>query len=141
MVTIKQEIKTSGNSLMKNKLCEVVIKPSRGGKIRIFSKGADVSFDADIENLYSTDHCVTLCSKEHRTLLGDYKYKAMLCEHFMAACAICKIPYVANITGLGTAVENGGLMQKLTVFLYRIGLGKAKTIFFQNSENKAFFAI
>ena len=91
MVTIKQEIKTSGNSLMKNKLCEVVIKPSRGGKIRIFSKGADVSFDADIENLYSTDHCVTLCSKEHRTLLGDYKYKAMLCEHFMAACAICKI--------------------------------------------------
>lgn len=91
MVTIKQEIKTSGNSLMKNKLCEVTIKPSRGGKIRIFSKGADVGFSAEINNLYSTDHCVTLCSKEHRTLLGDYKYKAMLCEHFMAACAICKI--------------------------------------------------
>ena len=43
MVTIKQEIKTSGNSLMKNKLCEVVIKPSQTGKIRIFSKGADVT--------------------------------------------------------------------------------------------------
>lgn len=91
MVTIKSEIKTSGNSLMKNKICDVVIKPSRGGKIRIFSKGADVCFNADIDNLYSTDHCVTLCSKEHRTLLGDYKYKAMLCEHFMAACAICNI--------------------------------------------------
>lgn len=91
MVTIKSEIKTSGNSLMKNKLCEVVIKPSNEGKIRIFSKGADVGFDADIENLYSTDHCVTLCSKSQRNLLGDYKYKAMLCEHFMAACAFCKI--------------------------------------------------
>ena len=91
MVTIKTEIKTSGRSLMKNLQCEVVIKPSRGGKIRIFSKGADVCFNAEIENLHSTDHCVTLCSKEHRTLLGDYKYKAMLCEHFMAACAICKI--------------------------------------------------
>ena len=91
MVTIKSEIKTSGKSLMKNKLCDVVIKPSHCGKIRIFSKGAEVGFDADIENLYSTDHCVTLCSKEHRTLLGDYKYKAMLCEHFMAACAFCKI--------------------------------------------------
>lgn len=91
MVTIKQEIRTSGNSLMKNKLCEVVIKPSQSGKIRIFSKGADVGFLADIDNLCSTDHCVTLCSKEHRNLLGDYKYKAMLCEHFMAACAICKI--------------------------------------------------
>lgn len=91
MVTIKNEIKTSGNSLMKNKPCEVVIKPSQAGKIRIFSKGADVCFDASIENLHSTDHCVTLCSKEHRTLLGDYKYKAMLCEHFMAACALLKI--------------------------------------------------
>lgn len=91
MVTIKQEIKTEGNSLMKNKHCEVVIKPSRGGNIRIFSKGSDVCFNAGIDNLFSTDHCVTLCSKEHRGLLGDYKYKAMLCEHFMAACAICKI--------------------------------------------------
>lgn len=76
---------------MKNKPCDVVIKPSRAGKIRIFSKGSDVCFDASIENLHSTDHCVTLCSKEHRTLLGDYKYKAMLCEHFMAACALLKI--------------------------------------------------
>lgn len=91
MVTIKTEIKTSGNSLMKNKPCEVIIKPSQTGKIRIFSKGSDVCFDACIDNLYSTDHCVTLCSKEHRTLLGDYKYKAMLCEHFMAACALLKI--------------------------------------------------
>lgn len=91
MVTIKNEIKTSGRGLMKNKNCEVVIKPSRGGGIRIFSKGADTPFNVCIENLHSTDHCVTLCSKDKRTLLGDYKYKVMLCEHFNAACAICKI--------------------------------------------------
>lgn len=91
MVTIKNEIKTSGKSLMKNKMCEVTLKPSRGGGIRIFSKGAETPFTVCIENLYSTDHCVTLCSKEQRTLLGDYKYKVMLCEHFIAACAICGI--------------------------------------------------
>ncbi len=91
MGTIKTEIKTSGKGLMKNKNCEVVIKPSSSGHIRIFSKGAETPFNVCIENLYSTDHCVTLCSKEHRTLLGDYKYKVMLCEHFIAACAICRI--------------------------------------------------
>ena len=91
MVTINREITVSGNSLMKNKPCEVLIKPSRGGKINIYAKNSDVPFSADIDNLYSTDHCVTLCSKEHRNLLGDYKYKAMLCEHLMAACAFCKI--------------------------------------------------
>jgi len=89
MSTILNEIKLSGNTLMKNHQCDVVIKPSRGGKIRIFVEGAEVGFEANVDNVYSTDHCVTLCSKEHRTLLGDYKYKAMLCEHFMAACAIC----------------------------------------------------
>lgn len=76
---------------MKNRECEVIIKPSDTGRIRYYSNNSDYSFDACIENLHSTEHCVTLCSKEHRTLLGDYKYKAMLCEHFMAACAICKI--------------------------------------------------
>ena len=90
-VTIKNEIRTSGRGLMKNKNCDVVIKPSHSGKIRIFSKGADVSFDVCIENLYSTEHCITLCSKEHRTLLGGYKYKVVLSEHFTAACAICGI--------------------------------------------------
>ncbi|MBR5093674.1 MAG: glycosyltransferase family 4 protein [Oscillospiraceae bacterium] len=54
------------------------------------------------------------------------------------ACASLGIPYVANITGLGTAVENGGLMQKLTLSLYRRGLRKAQMVFFQNKENERF---
>ena len=54
------------------------------------------------------------------------------------ACAMMHVPYVANITGLGTAVENGGLMQKITTTLYKIGLKKAQKVFFQNSENRDF---
>ena len=55
------------------------------------------------------------------------------------ACAKRGIPYVVNITGLGTAVENGGLVQKITVMLYRIALRKAQKVFFQNTENQQFF--
>lgn len=55
------------------------------------------------------------------------------------AAALSNVPYVANITGLGTALENGGLMQKLTLTLYRIGFRKISTIFFQNEENRNFF--
>jgi len=54
------------------------------------------------------------------------------------ACSDLKIPYVANITGLGTALENPGLMQKITIPLSRYGLRKAKKVFFQNSENRDF---
>ena len=54
------------------------------------------------------------------------------------ACRVCKTPYITNITGLGTAVENGGVMQKITLFLYKLGLKKASCVFFQNEENERF---
>lgn len=52
------------------------------------------------------------------------------------ACASRRIPYVSNITGLGTAIENGGLVQKITTTLYKIGLKHAQKVFFQNSDNR-----
>src|SRR5437868_10651112 len=55
------------------------------------------------------------------------------------ACRMSKVSYIANITGLGSAVENAGLLQKITLFLYKISLKKAKCIFFQNKENEEFF--
>jgi glycosyltransferase involved in cell wall biosynthesis len=49
-----------------------------------------------------------------------------------------KIPYIPNITGLGTAVEEKGILQFITISLYKIALKKSKMIFFQNQENKDF---
>lgn len=54
------------------------------------------------------------------------------------ACRVMRVPYIANITGLGTAVQNGGFLQRLTLTLYKMGLKKAKTVFFQNAENQKF---
>lgn len=53
-------------------------------------------------------------------------------------CAKKKIPYVANITGLGTAIESGGIMQKIGLSLYKKGLKRAQKVFFQNIENRDF---
>lgn len=55
------------------------------------------------------------------------------------ACASTNVPCVANITGLGTAVENGGIVQKITILLYKIAFRKLKMLFFQNKENMDFF--
>lgn len=54
------------------------------------------------------------------------------------AAASLGVPYVANITGLGPAVENGGLIRKITLPLYRYGLRKAQKVFFQNQSNLDF---
>lgn len=55
------------------------------------------------------------------------------------ACRLLRIRYMPNITGLGTAVEYPGHMQRLTTFLYKIGIAGADCVFFQNEENEQFF--
>lgn len=50
-----------------------------------------------------------------------------------------KIPFVANITGLGTAVEQRSIKQKFIVLLYKIAFKNVQKVFFQNEENKKFF--
>ena len=54
------------------------------------------------------------------------------------ACGKLKVPYVANVTGLGV-VGDKGILQKLMLTLYRWGCKKAKCVFFQNKANLDFF--
>lgn len=85
-------------------------------------------------------------------LIGDYKsilkkvnpdlvitytikpnlYMGMLCKNR-------NIPYVINITGLGTAFQSKGVMLKLFVGMYKIACRKAQTVIFENCENMQIF--
>lgn len=53
-------------------------------------------------------------------------------------CRINKRPYICNITGLGTALENKGILKKITILLYKIALKKVNCCFVQNTENLDF---
>lgn len=53
-------------------------------------------------------------------------------------CRIKNIPYICNITGLGTSIEDKGLMQKMIFILYKIALKNVKCCFVQNNENLQF---
>lgn len=55
------------------------------------------------------------------------------------ASRMLKIPYLVNITGLGSAMEGEGLLQKLTSCMYRVAMKKAGCIFFQNEMNRQLF--
>ena len=50
-----------------------------------------------------------------------------------------KVSYIVNITGLGTAVEHSGVLQCITLFLYRLALRRVDCVFFQNEANRSFF--
>ena len=55
------------------------------------------------------------------------------------ACQKAGVPYLANVTGLGTSIENGGLLSRISLFLYKLGLKGAKCVFFQNEKNQQIF--
>lgn len=55
------------------------------------------------------------------------------------ACRFMKIPYAVNITGLGTAFENGGMLKKIVTVMNKAGCKKAKVVFFENESNRQIF--
>lgn len=80
----------------------------------------------------------------YRKLIKKLKPKAVLTYTIKPnvyggmACRFTGTSQIANVTGLGDAVENGGWLQKLTIILYKIGIRKAKQVFFQNKANRDF---
>ena len=53
-------------------------------------------------------------------------------------CKWAKVPQLVNITGLGTAVENSGMLQKIVIVLYKFCLKSVRVMFFQNTANMEF---
>ena len=80
--------------------------------------------------------CLKIIKKEKPDAVLTYTIKPNI--YGGIAARIKKVPYIVNITGLGTALENEGLLQKLTIFLYKIALKKVKCCFVQNTENLEF---
>lgn len=49
------------------------------------------------------------------------------------------IPYIPTITGLGTAFQNTGIVNRLVKLLYRMAFRRAQVVFFQNRRNQRVF--
>lgn len=83
--------------------------------------------------------------RDYRRLLRSWKPDLVLTYTIKPnvyggfVCARLGIPYIATVTGLGSAFEKQGMLLRLVEFLYRRGLKKASCVFFQNAENLALF--
>lgn len=55
------------------------------------------------------------------------------------ACRMFKVPYINNITGLGSGFNKGKILTNFLLFLYKIGLKNSACVFFQNKEDLNFF--
>lgn len=124
---------------------EVYLSFPRGDRVAFFEKlgckyvettvnGHGTNPITDLK-LMHTYHKIV--EKVHPDVVLTYTIKPNL--YVGMVCRRLGVPYIATITGLGTAVENEGIMQKLTVQMYRYAMKKVHCIFFQNTENRQFF--
>lgn len=90
-----------------------------------------------LEDLRLISHYRRIISEIKPDIIFSYTIKPNL--YGAIAANMYKIPVVANITGLGTAVENPSLTQKLIILLYKYAFKNVKTVFVQNTENRDFF--
>lgn len=77
-----------------------------------------------------------LLKKEKPDVVLTYTIKPNL--YGGLACRMGRVPYLVNVTGLGTAIEKPGILGKILLKFYRIATKKASCVFFQNEGNRQF---
>lgn len=81
---------------------------------------------------------------DYRRLLKQYQPGAVLTYTIKPnlygglACRLGHVPYLCNVTGLGTAIEDGGALSRILLRFYKISMKKAERVFFQNAKNREF---
>lgn len=122
----------------------VTILSSDTGRIQEFEemgcKWINVNMDRHGKNPLSELKLISAYNKIIRKIKPDVVLTYTIKPNIYAGmvCASLKIPYIANITGLGTALENPGLIQKVTLTMYKFALRRAQKVFFQNQANQEF---
>lgn len=85
--------------------------------------------------LFSTYY--SLLKKEKPDVVLTFTIKSNI--YASLAAGLLKIPHIANITGIGVAIDGNGFVSRVSRFLYKIALKKPSVVFFQNSENMKLF--
>lgn len=124
---------------------EVIISSPKGEKINeliaLGCKFEEIEINRHGKNILEDFklfyHYQTLLRKVNPDMVFTFTIKPNI--YGGIASALSGKPYVANITGLGSAVENTSFLQKLTVLLYKLAFFRVQTVFLQNEENKQFF--
>lgn len=78
-----------------------------------------------------------LLKDERPDLVLTYTIKPNIYGGFCCGCM--KIPYISTITGLGSTFQKKGILRKVIVTMYRMGIKRCACVFFQNEENQKIF--
>lgn len=97
--------------------------------VNVSRHGKDIFKDIKFLN-----DCKKLIKKHQPDIVLTYTVKPNI--YASIACQMTKTPYINNVTGLGSILQNGGVLSGLILKLQKIGYRKSSCVFFQNVENR-----
>ncbi len=124
---------------------EVIISSPSGERIKLLQdmgcKYVESSVDRHGRNPFAELklylHYRRLIRRIHPSAVLTYTIKPSI--YGSIAAEKSKTPCIVNITGLGIALEQEGLLQKILIAVYKRSLRKVQCVFFQNKSNSDFF--
>lgn len=107
----------------------------------------------------SVSYCETPMQQRGLSILGDLRLIARYLQiirterpeailtftikpnlYLSIAGALCRVPVINNISGLGYAFVSGSILRRFVIALHRLCLTRSARVFFQNPEDQALFA-
>ena len=122
----------------------IVVCPDRGDADRLRHLGCTVDsidFDSRGKNPAHDLQLLKAIKKIIRAERPDLVYTFYTKTNIYGGLAARSlgVPYIENITGLGSGIARGGLLSKVMMKLYMAAIGKASYVYFQNKRDLGFF--
>lgn len=90
-----------------------------------------------IKEVLSIKNYVSLIKKISPDVVLTYTAKPNI--YGSLACQICNVPYINNVTGLGSIFQTENVIKKIMIILQEKAYKKSQCVFFQNLSNKEYF--
>ena len=128
-----------------NKHYKVIVAAPKGGEEKELIKIGCQFIDTPVDNRgksFKNDisligSLIKICRQEKPNVILTFYTKTNIYGGLVAR--FLKIPYVENITGLGSAFSNKGSLARIMEFLYKNAVRDSYLVFFQNESNRQFF--
>lgn len=125
---------------------QIVVAAPRGGEVKNLEQTGCCFTHIDVDNrgtnikndLKLICQLKRICKKEKPDVILTFYTKTNIYGGIVARAL--KIPYIENITGLGSSLAKGnGILYRVMATLYKYSVGKSHIVFFQNKSNLKFF--
>lgn len=124
---------------------EVYISCPYGPKLKILeemgAKIEDINIDRRGTNLLNDTKLIREYKKLINNIKPDFVFSYTVKPNIYGAIACKKynVPIVATITGISNGIYNGGIVEKLLLFLYKRTFKTVNKVFFQNNDDLNYF--